>query len=192
MTQPLPPDPWTRATRSGAPEYYNPYSGKWSRNRGYTQRLQRGYRRGLSQSEARGHAATAAGTESQRRRQRTLERTGMTPTEAFGIGFRQRYGFSYSYWRRLRRLYINEINKRSSPSGQIKPSHISDVIQMFRLVGGDMYRPELRTWEAWTEVHLGERMWALILYQEEGDTAYGAFNFSRRNNLYPIVFYYYH
>jgi hypothetical protein len=121
-----------------------------------------------------------------------METTGMTPTEVFGIGFQQRYGFSYSYWRRLRRLYINEINKRSSPSAHIKPSHVSSVIQVFEIQGGDPFRPELRTWEAWTEVHLGNRMWAIILYQDEGDNSYGAFNFALRSSVFPIEFWYYH
>jgi hypothetical protein len=146
----------------------------------------------MSRSEARGHRVTPAGSESQRRRQRIMETTGMTPTEVFGIGFQQRYGFSYSYWRRLRRLYINEINKRSSPGAHIKPSHVSSVIQVFEIQGGDPFRPELRTWEAWTEVHLGNRMWATILYQDEGDNSYGAFNFALRSSVFPIEFWYYH
>jgi hypothetical protein len=155
--------------------------------------MQRAYNRGLSQSEARGHRRSPAGlSESQRRRQRTLERTGQTPSELFGFGFQQRYGFSYNYWRRLRRLYINELNERRSPGARMKPSHVFDIIQMYRLQGGDLMRPELRTWESWVEVHLGEALWATILYQDEHDSLYGSFNWSRRSAVPPIEYWFYH
>jgi hypothetical protein len=189
MTTPLPPE---QQAPGGITTYLNPYTGKYTRSRSYALRMQRAYSRGLTQSEARGHRAVGGETETQRRRRQTRERTGMTPWESFGIGFQQRYGFSYRYWRRLRRLYVDEINRRASPGAKILPSHVSDIIQLYDMGWTDPMRPELRTWEAWVEVHLGERLWSTILYQDEGQSAYGNFNFNSRNSVAPIEYWYYH
>lgn len=150
--------------------------------------MQRGYARGLSQHEARGQR----GGESVRRRERVERETGQTPWQIYAFNFRQRYGFSYSYWRTLRKRYINEINRRASPGAQMLPSHITDIINLFNMGWRDDRRPELRTWEAWVEVHLGERLWSTILYQDDGETAYGSFNFTFRNSVAPIEYWYYH
>lgn len=183
-----PVPPLSRQRRDGTTEYYNPYSGRYTRNRDYGLRMQRGYARGLSQHTARGQKPA----ESVRRRERVVRETGQTPWQLYGIGFQQRYGFSYNYWRKLRKRYIAEINKRSSPGAQILPSHIQDIIQLYNMGWTDLNRPELRTWQEWVEVHLGERLWSTILYQDEGESAYGAFNFTFRNSVAPIEFWYYH
>lgn len=183
---PIPP--LSRERRGGTTEYYNPYSGRYTTNRAYGLRMQRGYARGLSQHEARGQR----GGESVRRRERVYRETGQTPHQIYAFNFRQRYGFSYSYWRTLRKRYINEINRRSSPGGQMLPSHVTDIINLYNMGWRDDRRPELRTWEAWVEVHLGERLWSTILYQDDGETAYGSFNFTFRNSVAPIEYWYYH
>lgn len=189
MAQPLPPE---RTAPGGITTYLNPYTGKYTRSKSYARRMQGAFARGLTQSEARGHRAVGGETETQRRRRQTRERTGLTPWESFGIGFQQRYGFSYTYWRKLRRRYVDEINRRASPGAAIKPSHITDVINLFNMGWFDSQRPELRSWEAWVEVHLGERLWSTILFQDERERAYGQFNFVRRNSVPPIEYYYYH
>lgn len=188
MTTPLPPE----RTSGGITTYLNPYTGKYTRSKSYAQRMQRNFARGLTQSEARGHAPVAGETETQRRRRQERERTGLTPWEQFGIGFQNRYGFSYRYWRKLRRRYVDEINRRSSPGGRILPSHVSDIIQLYDMGWRDEVNPELNTWEAWVEVHLGDRLWSTILYQDEGNSALGAYAFSRRNSVAPIEYWYYH
>lgn len=193
MTIPQPPGgPRSRIVSDGVTQYLNPYTGLWSSNQAYVARMQRAYNRGLSQSEARGHRRTAAGSESQRRRQRIREQFGMTPTELFGIGFQQRYGYSYNYWRKLQRNGLRELNSLRSPDVRITKSHVTDVIQMYRLVGGDFNRPELRTWEAWVEVHIGEALTATELYQEESDNRLGAYYWSFRTELAPVEFWFYH
>jgi len=193
MSTPLPPTgPAIRVLPGGITQYYNPYTGNWSSNQAYAARMTRAYRRGLSQSEARGHRRTAAGSESQRRRQRIREQFGMSPTELFGIGFQQRYGFSYNYWRRLLRNGLRELNSRRSPNARIKPQHVADVIQAYRLAGRDVLRPELRTWEAWTEVHIGEALTSTELYQDEHDNRLGAYYHSMRSSIFPIEFWFYH
>jgi len=150
--------------------------------------MQRGYARGLSQSTARGQAPA----ESVRRRERVFQATGYTPHQIYAFNFQQRYGFSYAYWRKLQRRYITEINRRSSPGAQIRPDHIQDIIQLYDMGWTDINRPELRTWEQWVEIHLGERLWSTILYQDEGESAYGNYNFTFRNSVAPIEYWYYH
>jgi hypothetical protein len=185
MTTPPVPEISLPGGRQG---YYNPYSGRYTTNRAYALRMQRGYARGMTQATARGQRAG----ESRRRYERVVGQTGQTPQQLFEFGFQQRYGFSYRYWRKLRRQYVDPINEVSSPGGEITPSMVTSVKSAWDAGWRDPNRPELTTWEMWVEVHLAERLAATELYVDYGDTRLGAYNFQLRSSLPPIEFWYYH
>jgi len=187
MPTPLPPEiilPGPGQRRG----YLNPYTGTYSTSRSYAMRMQRGYARGLPQYEARGKPRF----ESQIRLRRSVEQTGETPWQRFNAGFEQRYGFSYSYWRSLRRRWINEINSRTSTGGQVIPSHISSVLSAWNTGWRDPNRPEFTTWQDWMENRLAERLNDIIEYQDLGDKSSGFQNWQFRSNVPPIELYWYH
>jgi len=162
VTLPLPEPPWER-TLFGVTSYYNPYTGKYTTSRAYALRMQRGYQAGLPRQKARGQRPGEAA----RRRERETRETGITPRER---------GLLY----------------RVGKAGRIRPWMVGDVRREWERGWRDFRRPELLTWQAWVEVHLGERLWATILYQDENENAYGAFNFAMRSAVPDVAFWYYH
>jgi len=190
VTLPLPEPPWER-TLFGVTSYYNPYTGKYTTSRAYALRMQRGYQAGLPRQKARGQRPGEAA----RRRERETRETGITPRERgllYRARFEQENGFSYAYWQRLHRLFLTDLNKRVGKAGRIRPWMVGDVRREWERGWRDFRRPELLTWQAWVEVHLGERLWATILYQDENENAYGAFNFAMRSAVPDVAFWYYH
>ena len=169
--------------------YLNPYTGTYTASRSYGLRMQRGYSRGLPQFEARGKPSG----ESRIRREQAAER-GTTPWELFKSSFERRYGFSYSYWRSLRRRWVDEINRLTSKDGfgHIEPVHIQQVIQLFATGWRDRQFPELDTWQAWVENSLDLRLENMIAYQEYGEINPGRQRWLSRSSNPPIEFYYYH
>lgn len=108
----------------------------------YQRRVAAGRARGLTTSEARGHAPTPAGTtEYQRRRQRTLQQYGLTPSqlrylqidrELNAAGFTPAStGISQT---NLRRLWprLRWINANTSPGGMLSPDVIHEAADMER------------------------------------------------------------
>lgn len=194
MGAPLPPEIQLPDGRTG---YLNPYRGTYTPSRSYALRMQRGYARGLSQGDARGKRVTATGqTEYQRRAAATQERYGMSPWQLrYGIGFERRYGFKYRYWRKLQRMYVNDINARSSPGGAISPSTVGQVKENWRVGFRDQFQPDLRgpdDWEPWIERRLSEKLDDMISYQDLGEKANGAYHFGYLVNVMPIELWYYH
>lgn len=181
MTSPLPPEITYQTGRKG---YLNPYTGKYSRSRSYALRMQRNYARGMSQSEARGHRAVGGVTEAQRRREQAAAvNPSLSRSQQFALGFQQRYGFTYNYWRYLKRNYIDAINSRSSPDMQITPIWIQQIIVNTPMTG-------LGT--DWIETRLAERLNDMIAYQDYDDRDPGGAHFAERIAYTPIEWWYYH
>lgn len=176
--------------------YLNPYTGTYTASKSYGLRMQRGYRRGLPQYEARGKPAGEAAI----RRQQIQEQYGQTPWQRFTQSFERRYGFSYSYWRYLRRNWVDEINSLTSKDGfgHITPTTVSQIIQMWNAGIHDPYHPEFESWQAWVENRLETRLDDTVAYQEFRDKEPGRISWGQRNWLTmtgtgpPIEFYYYH
>lgn len=202
-------------TPSGQPAYLNPYTGTYSTSRSYAMRMQRGYRRGVTQQIARGKRAGEART----RAQRTFERYGITETERFGLGFERRYGFSYKDWRRWRRLWISEINRRTWPQarsyrmqvdelGQRKdprifPEDVAAVKTLYDQGYTEIGRSSPPTWQQWVETRLAERLAATIAFQDLHDRAMGQVMYNSRSQTWasqvfiystgpPIEWWFYH
>jgi hypothetical protein len=174
--------------QTGFTYYLNPYTGQYIRNERYARRLQRGYRYGLSRTEARrsgvhGVAAYRARgqSETQQRVASAQARGNLSPYQVFLGGFERRYGFSYSDWRRWYRRYIKEINERAWPQAssprmqrdetgrrdpRIFPEDIRAIIELYN--GG--YRPvrssSPASWREWVENHLATRLINMIDYQD--------------------------
>src|SRR5215469_6394271 len=177
----------TRISGSGETQYLNPYQGTYTSNRRYAQRMQRGYARGLTQTQARRNIAgyPQGVSESQLRRQRERERYGDTlPPDVtfFQFNFERRYGYSYNYWRRLRRRFIREINERAwhNPPGprmniengarrdpRVFPGDIAEVKRLYDTGARDPLYPGMQTWQEWAELRLAERLTAIRAYQDD-------------------------
>lgn len=170
---PLFPEPPERTLASGLTEYFNPYTGTYIRSKSYAQRMQRGYARGMTRQEARGHVPAVGMTEYGQRRARE---------EARDFAFEQRYGFKYSYWLYLRRNWVDEINEMAAPSANIDPL----------LVGWELQNaPQTGHNEEWIEARLAEKLVAMIYYRE-GNPQPGAADFRTQDGMAPIVWWYYH
>jgi len=186
------PQPLQIDLPGGRTGYYNPYTGKYTTSRSYGLRMQRGFAAGQTQQAARGKPEREHIVRREREQER-LVGPGITG-DNFPLTFRMRYGFDYSYWQRLQRLYVREINRRASPGARIEPQSISDIIQLYRMGWRDPNRPDLanESWETWVEVHLAERLNAMQMYQEFNDARIGNYNFQSRSNIAPIEFWWYH
>lgn len=171
------------ATRGPRPAFLNPYTGKYTTSRSYALRMQSGFRRGLTQNQARrGIQSVARESETARRRRLSLSAYGQTPWQRFNLSFEQRYGFSYSWWRYLWRKYIREINEMASPDGQITPFHIQQQRANMEITGHD---------DAWLEARLGEKLHDMKEYRA-GNPEDGRYNFIHRDGMEPIEFWWYH
>lgn len=170
---------------NGKTGYLNPYTGKYSSSRSYAMRMQRNYSRGLSQSAARGHAPSGGLSESQMRAQREALKYGdqLKPWQRFALTFKQRYGFEYRYWRKLKRLYIDAINSMSSPDMQITPVWIQQALVNAPLTGHD---------ESWIEARLAEKLYDMDRYRNAHDPIPGRMHFMRRDSMEPVEWWYYH
>jgi len=179
MTGPNPPEIILPDGRTG---YLNPYSGKYVTNRAYAMRMRRNYSRGLSQSSARGHAPRQGMSEYQLRVQRDQLLYQQTPWQRFTQNFEQRWGFSYSWWQRLRRLYINKINALNSES---TPPITEVWIQQELLNNRESHGPE------WIEARLGEKLYDMEQYRD-GDPLPGRANWRTKDYLSPEEWWWYH
>lgn len=155
----------------------------------YQRRIERGQRRGVTVSEARGHAPRRGLTESQRRTQRTLQQTGQTPWQIWrdrqvqwltANGFTpQATGWS---WTRLitKAPRLRWINEHSAPGGQLEPWMIRDAAAM---TGDDNF-----AWE-----HIDMRYQAMYDYLERNDNTYGNWYwFQDREPGMQVNWWYYH
>jgi hypothetical protein len=172
MTTPLPAE---IILPTGQPAYLNPYRGTYTTSRAYARRMQSNYSRGLSQTTARGHQPPEGLTEYALRAQR----------------FQQQYGITYSWWRKLNRKWIREINAMSSPSAQITPVIIAtdqDAVRGYGIgpVPGIVIPPE-----NYTEERLAEKLYDMQQYRE-GNTVPGRQSFYTRENIRPIELWWYH
>lgn len=119
-------------------------------------------------------------------------------------------------WERWRKLYIQEINRRSFPSAPSRSMQfrdgtrvdprifISDILMVKQLYDGGYRDPVLspRTWEEWVELRLRERLSALVAYQDESDYMPGRIQYGQRNGTWigffgaasapPVELWYYH
>lgn len=178
--------------------YLNPYSGQYIRNKSYARRLQRGFARGLSQAESRGHRVSARGlSESAERRARAEERGSLSPYQVFLGGFERRYGFSYAYWRTLYRRWIAEINRRAWPQATSSRMYVDEngVRADPRIFPGDItavkqlydqgFRPERSSspasWQEWVENQLAVKLETMIEYQDNHNRVPGKMMFASRS-----------
>lgn len=191
MSQPLPPE---IILPSGRAAFLNPYKGTYTTSRPYALRMQRNFARGLSQSEARGHRVSPQGfTEAQIRRQQAQAAGFQTPWERFTLNFERRYGFSYRYWRFLKRRWIDAINARSSPGLQITPIWIAQELQNASgIFSSFLAINQMPSGKPWIEQRLDEKLADMEAYQDENDKEPGFLHFIRRDNFRPIEWWYYH
>jgi len=197
MTQP--PDP--QIVIDGQTLYYNPYSQAYTPSRSYGLRMQRGYARGLTQTQARRAATPRAAinrlgiSESQYRRQQIRQRQEELRREQeflAGIQFRSQYGFELSYWNYLRASYVDEINQNrveGSNIDVIQPQSVADIIQLYNMGAVDI--TEYDTWQGWVEHRLEELMEDIRDYKR-GQYQPGQVNFYSRPAYTPIEFWWYH
>lgn len=173
MTSPLPFDINIPEiiTPEGRAAYLDPYRGTYRTDitPTYAQRLQRGFRRGQTLTQARRGAAAPPAGLSEREQRKQI--------------FQNNYGISLSYWERLRRRYVGEINRRSAPGAQITPQMIADTLAS----GRD---------EQWVEEHLANRLEATIQYQDYGNPQLGRYFYDQdvydREDAPWGEFWYYH
>jgi hypothetical protein len=172
MGQPLPPE---IILPTGQAAYLNPYKGTYTTSRSYAMRMQRGFRLGRAQQQAR------RGGE-----------PGQSESQVRAFRFEQRYGFSYLYWRRLQRKWISEINSMSSPGGRITPEIVSmDLANLRSFPALTIFSWGAGTAEQMLEQRLEEKLEDMISYRE-GDSEPGHYHFVVRNNYRPIELWWYH
>lgn len=214
---PLPPQgvvpgsidlPWEIITPSGRRAYLNPSKGTYSiTSASYARRIRRGYEHGVSVSVARGHAVPVSGqfagmNESQRRRANAVE-TGdeLTPWQRVTFAFERRWGFSYSYWRRLKRLWVDDINSYiKNVYDKITPAWISEELsnrELYQAAG-------FTSGEPWIEQRLAEKLADIQEWQERkatrqldakgrsGPGSDGWMHWHTRDNFRPVEWWYYH
>jgi len=165
MAQPLPLE---IILPTGQPAFLNPYRGTYTTSRSYAMRMQRAFARGLSQSEARGHAPFLGLTESK--------------------------------WRRLRRLYIDEINQRAWALGprrmsitrdgvrtdpRLFRSDVNYIVDLFQGGYRDPAVPSINDWETYVEWRLSERLNAIREYQDHANVTPGRQDYYARSAVWP-------
>jgi hypothetical protein len=186
VSQPLPAQIILPTGQTG---YLNPFSNTYTPSRAYALRMQRNYARGISQATARGHRLSPAGlTESQIRRQRSIDTTGLTPWQRFTGKFEATYGFSYNYWRKLWRKWIKEINSRVDPSVAVTEQWVQQELlneQFLGMTGMPSGKP-------WIEERLDAKLASIIAYQDDNDKTLGFGYYINRDGMRPIEWWYYH
>lgn len=198
MTAPLPPSPqglpFEIILPTGETGYLNPYSRTYTTKRDYARRMQRNYARGISQAEARGHRPSrlTGETESQRRRRLATEQ-GTTPYQLRIINWNLRYpGMSYSWYQRMYRKYISEINYRST--AVVTPS----VVYAQLATSGSPNlpppgQPPTGHDEEWVENQLLWRLASMQQFQDEGENELGhALYVNIQLDPVPPEWWYYH
>lgn len=130
------------------------------------------------------------------RMQRAFSR-GLTQSEARGhtaIG-----GLTESQWRRLKRLYIDEINGRSWAKGprrmnvvegvrqdpRIFKQDINYIVSLFQQGYRDPAVPSISNWLTYVEWRLTSRLNAMIEFQDFGDAWPGRRDFYERSSIWP-------
>lgn len=159
----------------------------------YQRRKRLGAQRGLSVSEARGHAPIRGESEYQRRRRITLQQTGLTPSQlryqqmdawlAYNGFSPATTGFSQT---KLRTMYaaLRWMNESSGPGGQITPALLYEASQME--FSGDVERD-------WTVDRVLKRYAAMREFKEMNDKSLGNFYwFRERIPDIDTVWWYYH
>lgn len=179
MSQALPPE---IILPTGQPAYLNPYRGTYITNRAYALRLQRGFARGMSRQSARGHVSPTGLTEYALRAQR----------------FQERYGFSYSWWRRIQRRYIRPV----TDLGQVPKDSWPTAGNWLDIVAVDYQ--VVKQWygtgpvpgiiippENLVEERLVLKLQGMLEYRN-GDRRSGYAEWRARSNIRPIEMYWYH
>jgi hypothetical protein len=130
------------------------------------------------------------------RMQRSFSR-GISQSEA--RGHRAVGGLTESQWRRLRRLYVNDINNMAWENGPSRMNIIGGHRQDPRIFKQDVaaiqnlydqgYRdpgaPSIDNWLAYAEWRLQARLSAMIDYQEYGDPIPGRAAFFGHSTIWP-------
>jgi hypothetical protein len=143
-------------------------------------RMQRNFLRGITQSEARGHAPGPLGSERQRREQR----------------YEELHGISLRDWERWNRLYIREINRRTWKSGppmtgikeardpRIWPEDLAAIRYDYEHGVRDPAYPGITDWHQWVEIRLDERLGAVLSYQEDHNPDPGRMQYGSRSGYW--------
>lgn len=156
-------------TIAGQEWWYNPYTNKWTRSKAYAKRMQSAYERGQTQQEARGSHVRSPGG------RRTYAETKRI--------FEERHGISYTFWRRMQRGPLKELNKRSAPGGRITPEMIHYELYNADYTGHDY---------AWVEARIRDRLRATRAYQDDNDPDVGHTMFVARDSTSSIEWWFYH
>lgn len=130
------------------------------------------------------------------RMQRAFAR-GINQSEARGhkaVG-----GLTESQWRRLRRLYVDQINAMSwaegpprmyAPGGhrqdpRIFRHDVQAIVQLYDQGYRDPGAPSINNWLQYAEWRLAARLSAMIAYQEDGDPIPGRAAFFGHSQIWP-------
>lgn len=164
----------------------------------YRQRIERGLARGMTRAEARGHRPTVSPitgeieTESQRRRRLIRERQApiggsfLSPEQIRALDISQRYGLSLDRYDAIAST-LDEINEMSSPNSQIYPEDVKQVVQWSN---AGILEPDA------LETLLEHKYAAMVNYRNQGHKPgpqnIGYSYWQERNNVLPIVWYFYH
>lgn len=107
-------------------------------------------------------------------------------------------GLTESQWRRLRRLYVDEINRRTWRQGpsrmrvvggqrqdpRIFRTDVQYIVKLFQDGYRDPNMPTLNNWLAYTEWRLAERLNSTREYQDMGDVGTGRADFYSRSTFW--------
>lgn len=155
----------------------------------YQRRIRQGRARGLTTTQARGQTASAA----QRRREQTVQRTGLTPWQLWwgaqaswliDNGFTpDTTGWS---WNKLIRIVprLRWLNERASPGAEIKPEYILEASQDEAMGVLD---------KEWSWERINERYIDTVEFVQYNNKAPGNFHwFQDRIPELPVAWWYYH
>ena len=187
--------------------YLNPYNLTYIPNRTYALRLQRGWRRGFTLTQARRGRETVTGAHEyalrvlRREARRELEAQQAVDTEVqrnyaqFRHDFLMQNGFTYDYWIYLYKHWIRAINQMAwgdAPTAsmhyengqrqdpRVFPADVASARSLYEQGFRDPVYP-VDTWQEWIENRLQERLSAIYDYQEMLDARPGrSYYYARR------------
>jgi len=176
VSNPLPPVLYPAQGTQGPTLYLNPYTRTYTASRSYGLRMQRGYAAGVPQTVARRGISSAGVSESERRRERFLEK----------------YGYEQNVWNRLYRKYIKRIHELDpSVSLQRWRQIVAEVLDNTQITGygADWLegRLALKLNDMLRYRHMDEEV---IIEDEEEPFSYFEDEFARSQT--PIELWWYH